>query len=134
MMNSPTYSLQLPSQFIVIPRKTSSFSPTQYQLFDTGRFHIYHFGNASEVVDCETGEVKIDFNALCLGEKFTMEFDQGIWLSNGSVQPGYVLEFSLRFSKLGDQAQQSNYPRDCESRVADTNSSEFPVSHPWRHG
>ncbi|KAJ3219238.1 hypothetical protein HK099_004771 [Clydaea vesicula] len=85
---------ECPSNFVVIERKQN---PKVY-FFKTGRFHIFHFGNISEV-KVSSDEYLLEFNAVCLGdnaiEKFNMSFDQGLWLANGSECPGHLLEFRL---------------------------------------
>ena len=80
---------------------------------------IYHFGNA---------EVKGDtilFNAVCLGPKFNMTFENKIWLSNASVSPGYMFQFTIDF--LSKKCHRSKEPDDPAS-------VEFPTVHQYRHG
>ena len=87
-------------------------SPTHQQIF--------HFGTAEM-----KGDDTITFNAVCLGPKFDMTFEKEIWLSNASVAPGNVWQFTLNLA-LGK----------CErsKRPVDPASVEFPTVHPYRHG
>ncbi|TPX30226.1 hypothetical protein SmJEL517_g06167 [Synchytrium microbalum] len=113
---------ELPSRYVCIPRDATG----KIQQLDTGRFHIYHFGNAMEEPSNakSSSEVKkITFNAVCLGEKFTMEYEKGLWLANATVQPGLLHEFSLDMKT-----------NTCTQSVGDSSNSEFPSVHPYRHG
>ncbi|ORY44294.1 carotenoid oxygenase [Rhizoclosmatium globosum] len=121
----------LPSRFVVIPRDPKK--KDQIRQFDTRRVHIYHFGNVSEKTSPD-GTVQLVFNALCLGEHFTMEFENGVWLSNASVAPGFLMEHQLTFNSNSiPPLDPTSYPKSVD-RVVESSSSEFPVSHPGRHG
>ena len=67
----------------------------------------------------------IVFNAVCLGPKFNMTFEKEIWLSNASVAPGNVYQFTLDFGS--GVCERSAQPEDSAS-------VEFPTTHPYRHG
>ncbi len=71
------------------------------------------------------GENSITFNAVCLGPKFDMTFDSEIWLSNASVAPGNVWQFTLDLA--AGKCERSKKP-------VDPASVEFPTVHPYRHG
>jgi len=84
------YYPELPSRMIVIPRDGSKGNVS---FFDIDPCMIYHHCNAWEEGD------KIHFSSVCIGEKFNMDFDQGIWLSNASVEPGLVYNFTIDLAK-----------------------------------
>ena len=67
----------------------------------------------------------IVFNAVCLGPKFNMTFEKEIWLSNGSVAPGNLYQFTLDFGS--GACERSSQPEDSAN-------VEFPTVHPYRHG
>jgi len=103
----------LPSKMILIPRDGKS----QLRFFDVEPCMIYHHCNAWEEGD------KVYFSSVCIGEKFNMDFDQGIWLSNASVEPGVLFNFTLDLTN------------NTLARVrADLCSCEFPGMHPARAG
>ena len=52
-----------------------------------------------------------------------MSFDQGIWLSNASVAPGQVYNFTIDLKT-----------KTCVREQADKASVEFPSVHPYRQG
>jgi len=81
---------------------------------------IFHFGNAELKPDHT-----IVFNAVCLGPKFNMTFEKEMWLSNASVAPGNVYQFTLDFAS--GKCKRSAKPEDPAS-------VEFPTVHPYRHG
>ncbi|KAI8810825.1 carotenoid oxygenase [Cladochytrium replicatum] len=110
------YYPDMPSQFVIIPRETAN--PT-WRLVDTDPMHIYHFGTAQEE---DKGQI-LKFNAVCLGKKFNMKFDQQLWLANATVQPGNLQDFTIDLSK-----------GVCSTTIVDRSNSEFPVTHPYRHG
>ncbi|KAJ3397585.1 hypothetical protein HDU92_006380 [Lobulomyces angularis] len=126
---------ECPSNFVVIERKQN---PKVY-FFKTGRFHIFHFGNISEV-KVSSDEYLLEFNAVCLGdnaiEKFNMSFDQGLWLANGSECPGHLLEFRLtvplKVNPKKDNGDMKLF--DCHQFLAEDSNNEFPIGHPWRNG
>ncbi len=60
-----------------------------------------------------------------MGPKFNMTFDKEIWLSNSSVAPGNVFQFTLDPST--GLCTRSKEP-------VDPASVEFPSTHPYRHG
>lgn len=121
--SSPGQLLQhyphLPSRFIVIPRHKGA-KHQEIRFMDTDPFHIFHFGIAEQ-----KGDDIITFNAVCLGPKFNMTFENEIWLSNASVAPGNVFSFTLNLATS-----------KCESSKGpvDPASVEFPTTHPYRHG
>ena len=63
--------------------------------FETEPCMIYHHINAHELDDA----TKITFSSVCLDEKFTMEFDHKIGLSNASVAPGRVWDYVIDLVK-----------------------------------
>ena len=54
-----------------------------------------------------------------------MTFDKEVWLSNSSVAPGNVYQFTLKF--VSGTCDRSAQPEDPAS-------VEFPYVHPYRHG
>ena len=80
-------------------------------------FQIFHFGTAQQVGD------QIDFTAVCLGTKFDMTFDSKIWLSNTSVSPGLVYNYTIDLTN-----------EQCTRTQVDRASVEFPTTHPYRNG
>ncbi|KAG0283132.1 hypothetical protein BGZ98_006448, partial [Dissophora globulifera] len=92
--------------------------------------HIFHFGNVQELV--EGGRVVgLDLTAVCLGKKFTMAFENKIWLSNASKAPGLFTEFKVRFA---DAIADTNKSPLVHQTVLHPASVEFPAVHPYRHG
>ena len=83
---------------------------------------IFHYGNSEQ-----KGDDIINFNAVCLGPKFNMEFENEIWLSNASVAPGQVYSFKINLAT--GKCERSAEPEDPAS-------VEFPTTHPYRsvHG
>ena len=79
---------------------------------------LFHYGNSEQ-----KGNNVINFNAVCLGPKFNMEFENEIWLSNASVAPGQV--FSFKINLATDKCERSAEPEDPAS-------VEFPTTHPYR--
>ena len=78
---------------------------------------IYHFGTAEEVGD------ELRFNYVCFDEKMTMDFIQRMWLGNTDVSPGHLFHVTLNFKQ-----------KTCQRKLIDGASSEFPTTHPYRHG
>ncbi|XP_001635106.2 apocarotenoid-15,15'-oxygenase [Nematostella vectensis] len=107
----------LPSRFVIIPRTQSRLKSQGIIQVDTDPCHIFHFGTASQDGD------KIKFCAVCLDTKFNMSFDNEVWLSNTSVSPGRMYNFTIDLPG-----------KTCTRVQADTASCEFPFSHPYRHG
>lgn len=105
----------LPSQFVVIPRNATS--DKDVICIDTGRFHIYHYGTCQQL-----SLNKLNFNCVCLDEKFNMSFEKG-WLTNSHISPGQVYNFDLDLA-----TRTSSYQK------IDTSNAEFPTSHPYRNG
>ena len=66
---------------------------------------------------------ELRFNCVCLDEKMTMAFTQGAWLSNTDVCPGHLFHVTLNLRK-----------KTCQRKLIDGASSEFPTTHPYRHG
>ena len=79
---------------------------------------IFHYGNSEQ-----KGDHVINFNAVCLGPKFNMEFENKIWLSNASVAPGLIYSFKIDLSN--NNCERSSQPEDPAS-------VEFPTTHPYR--
>ncbi|KAI1302179.1 hypothetical protein EDD11_005644 [Mortierella claussenii] len=100
--------------------------------------HIFHFGNVQEIVERDSsgsgGEcvVGLDLTAVCLGKKFTMEFENKLWLSNASKAPGLLTEFKVRFDGSGGVSKKAA-PLVYQT-VIHPASVEFPAVHPYRHG
>ncbi|KAF8923594.1 carotenoid oxygenase [Dissophora ornata] len=88
--------------------------------------HIYHFGNAQEIVESDR-VVGLDLTAVCLGKKFTMEFENKLWLSNASKAPGLLTGFKVRFENAAEAPL-------VYQTVLHPASVEFPAVHPYRHG
>ena len=88
-----------------------------WSIFDHD-MQIFHYGNSEQ-----KGDHVITFNAVCLGPKFNMEFENDIWLSNTSVAPGLVYSFKIDLS--ADKCERSTQPEDPAS-------VEFPTTHPYR--
>ena len=91
-------------------RPFPNFGPFSY-------FQIFHFGTAQQVGD------QVDFTAVCLGTKFDMTFDSKIWLSNTSVSPGLVYNYTIDLAN-----------EQCTRTQVDRASVEFPTTHPYRNG
>ncbi|KAK3827832.1 MAG: retinal pigment epithelial membrane protein-domain-containing protein [Benniella sp.] len=70
-----------------------------------------------------------NLTAVCLGKRFTMEFENKTWLSNASKAPGLFTGFQVRF---GD-ATNAMKPL-VHQTVLHPASVEFPAVHPYRHG
>jgi len=111
---SMRYYTDKPSKFVVIPRKAQSVEEVMF--IDTEPYHIYHFGTAEQVDD------ELHFNCVCLDEKFNMEF-KGMFLSNNDVSPGQLNDVRINLKS-----------KSCENLKIDRSSSEFPSTHPYRHG
>ena len=79
---------------------------------------IFHYGNSEQ-----QGAHSICFNAVCLGPKFNMEFEDEIWLSNASVAPGQI--YSFKIDLAANRCERSTHPEDSAS-------VEFPTTHPYR--
>ncbi|KAF9913948.1 hypothetical protein BX616_009265 [Lobosporangium transversale] len=101
--------------------------------------HIFHFGNVQEIVE-DDRVVGLDLTAVCLGKKFTMKFENNLWLSNASKAPGLLMGFKVRFSDINDAGSttpvtgnNSNGPLVYQT-VLHPASVEFPAVHPYRHG
>ncbi|KAF9970848.1 hypothetical protein BGZ73_006298 [Actinomortierella ambigua] len=92
--------------------------------------HIFHFGNVLERI--ENGRLTgLDLQAVCLGKKFTMEFENKLTLSNASKAPGLWTSFEVRFNGLKIDA---NTKPHVTQRILHEASVEFPTIHPYRHG
>jgi all-trans-8'-apo-beta-carotenal 15,15'-oxygenase len=71
----------------------------------------------------------IHITSVCFDENFTMEFEDKVGLSNGSVCPGRVIDFDLDLTQMQARHMQAD---DC--------SCEFPTIHTglngknWRFG
>lgn len=129
-LSSPGESMQyypdMPSRFVFIPRvavpaagveRTVSAAPDSIVQLDTEPCHIFHFGNV-----LDRGDGRIDFEAVCLGENFNMEFQHKVWLSNAGAAPGLLHHYAadLRAGTL-------------RRWQTDSASCEFPSVHPQRH-
>ncbi|KAF9362875.1 hypothetical protein BGX34_005354 [Mortierella sp. NVP85] len=90
--------------------------------------HIYHFGNVQEIVE-NNRVVGLDLTAVCLGKRFTMEFENKTWLSNASKAPGLFTGFQVRFGDATNALKPLVY-----QTVLHPASVEFPAVHPYRHG
>eukprot|EP01087_Luapelamoeba_hula_P012811 TRINITY_DN3615_c0_g1_i1.p1 TRINITY_DN3615_c0_g1~~TRINITY_DN3615_c0_g1_i1.p1 ORF type:complete len:606 (+),score=93.57 TRINITY_DN3615_c0_g1_i1:69-1886(+) len=103
----------LPCRVIVIPREEGR----EIRHLDTEPTMVYHHLNAYEQDD------KIFFTSVCIGTKFNMEFEDGVSLSNSSVAPGLVYNYTVDLTQ------------NTVTRVkADFTSCEFPSIHPLRNG
>ncbi|KAG0268375.1 hypothetical protein DFQ27_006867 [Actinomortierella ambigua] len=92
--------------------------------------HIFHFGNVLERI--ENGRLTgLDLQAVCLGKKFTMEFENKLTLSNATKAPGLWTSFEVRFD--GPRIDANTKPRVTQ-RILHASSVEFPTIHPYRHG
>lgn len=101
-------------------RYPKGVAPPRIHRLDTAPCHIYHFGRCHESKEGS----RIEFDAVCLGPKFTMEWQYKLWLSNSSDAPGMLHNFEVDLS--GDHPT-------LKRRVADSCSCEFPAIHPYRH-
>jgi all-trans-8'-apo-beta-carotenal 15,15'-oxygenase len=90
--------------------------------------HIFHFGNVQEIVSGNQ-VVGLDLTAVCIGKKFTMEFENKTWLSNASKAPGLLTEFKVKFGE-----DLKNKKPWISQKVLNQASVEFPAVHPYRHG
>jgi len=112
------YYPEVPSRMIIIPRDGKS----QPRFFETEPCMIYHHCNAWEEGN------QVHFSSVCIGEKFNMDFEQGMWLSNASAAPGVVHNFTADLTR-GTLVRTK----------ADFCSCEFPSVHPeiagkrWRY-
>mmetsp|Transcript_125405 Transcript_125405/g.316023 ORF Transcript_125405/g.316023 Transcript_125405/m.316023 type:complete len:923 (+) Transcript_125405:83-2851(+) len=104
---------ELPCRLLLIPRKGGE--PILVDLPEP--CHVYHFGHAVE----RNGLLEVDFVAL--GANFNMEFQHGLWLSNGEDQPGLLVTARIDLATS----------RCISYRQADACSCEFPAVHPGRH-
>ena len=78
---------------------------------------IFHFA---------TGEQQgstVQFSAVCLDTNMDMTFDSEVWLSNTSVAPGRMFNYTIDLNS-----------QTCSRVQADSASVEFPSTHPYRHG
>ncbi|CAO3566857.1 unnamed protein product [Mortierella alpina] len=100
--------------------------------------HIFHFGNVQELTE-QGRVVGLDLTAVCLGKKFTMEFENKSWLSNASKAPGLLTGFKVRFgdsvasNAAGAAAGDAMKPL-VHQTILHPASVEFPAIHPYRHG
>ncbi|PRP77833.1 hypothetical protein PROFUN_14152 [Planoprotostelium fungivorum] len=114
------YYPNVPCRIIVIPRNKESSEEIRY--LDIPPCHIYHHINAYEV----DGHIKL--SSVCIGENFNMKFDQKVWLSNFSEEPGHVYNFDI---DLGSNT--------IKRELVDESACEFPTHHPdidgrdWRY-
>jgi len=105
----------VPSGFIVIPRDLDANKNIRF--FESEPCMIYHHVNGFEEGD------KIHFSSCCLGKKFKMGFDRQYFLSNTSVAPGHIFNYTI------DLANDTIFRAQ-----ADFASCEFPTCHPEKMG
>jgi all-trans-8'-apo-beta-carotenal 15,15'-oxygenase len=117
------YNPDMPSRFLVIARDKNCNPLERIRQFDIPPCHIYHHLNGFE----DHGHIHI--TSVCFDENFTMEFEDKVGLSNGSVCPGRVIDFDLDLTQMQARHMQAD---DC--------SCEFPTIHTglngknWRFG
>jgi len=114
---SMRYYPERPCQIVLVERQPKG--TPRVILLPTEPCHIYHFGTCHESADGRT----LSFSAVTLGERFTMEWQHKLWLSNSSEEPGILHNFKVDLS--GEPS--------LKRTVADPCSCEFPVIHPYRH-
>ena len=107
-------------QIVLIERYPKDEANRRIIKLDTDPCHIYHYGTCHESVDGQ----KIKFNAVCLGRKFTMEWQYKLWLSNSSDAPGLLNDFEIDLS--GPDPSMTR-------KISDRCSCEFPAIHPYKH-
>jgi len=105
------YYPNVPCRIIVIPRASNTTEPVRF--LDIPPCHVYHHINAFET------EGHIKMSSVCIGEKFNMKFDQKVWLSNFSEEPGHVYNFDIDLSR-----------NKITREISDKSSCEFPTHHP----
>eukprot|EP00735_Rhodelphis_limneticus_P012532 TRINITY_DN581_c0_g1::TRINITY_DN581_c0_g1_i1::g.10395::m.10395 TRINITY_DN581_c0_g1::TRINITY_DN581_c0_g1_i1::g.10395 ORF type:complete len:577 (+),score=107.49,sp/P74334/ACOX_SYNY3/32.66/3e-85,RPE65/PF03055.10/6.7e-119 TRINITY_DN581_c0_g1_i1:69-1733(+) len=112
------YYSDLPSEFVLIPRKRGTTSQ-DIRHVKTDPFHIFHFGNSHESGNGD----KLVFTAVCLEPPFDMEFEDKVWLSNFSKAPGFLNRFEIDLKS-----------NKCDREMVDRAKCEFPFTHPYRDG
>eukprot|EP00794_Sanderia_malayensis_P020118 gene20118-22089_t len=109
------YFKDQPSKLVLVPRDPAR--KDQIVTVNTGAYHMYHYGTAEQIGNC------VQFVAPCYEEKFKMDFENGMWLSNASVAPGKLRQFTINIDE-----------KTCVDKVVDEASCEFISIHPYRHG
>jgi all-trans-8'-apo-beta-carotenal 15,15'-oxygenase len=108
------YYEHLPCRLVFIPR--GGGDPIMIDL--PKPVHVYHFGNVRE-----DAKGHIDVDLVGLGKDFNMEFQHGLWLSNGEEEPGILYTVRVDISSRKCLAMQQ----------LDSCSCEFPAVHPGMH-
>jgi len=119
---SMRYYPELPSRIVLIERYPAAGAERRIVQLDTEPCHIYHYGHCHE--DSAAGT--LHFTAVCLGKKFTMEWQHKLWLSNAADEPGMLYDFKAGGLQPGGTPAMSR-------ELADQCSCEFPCVHPYRH-
>ncbi|KAF9360950.1 hypothetical protein BGX26_006944 [Mortierella sp. AD094] len=134
------YYDHLPCRLVIIARTPQAantiFGGRQWIVADIPEpCHIFHFGNVQEIVEGDR-VVGLDLTAVCLGKKFTMEFENKIWLSNASKAPGLLTSFNVRFGDTKNATNNEILTKipHVHQTVLHPASVEFPAVHPYRHG
>ena len=106
----------MPCRLVIIDRVTGKLV-AQPDLAE--KCHIYHFGNVWEE---GTGKDKLVVQAACLPAKFTMEFQERLWLTNGLDAPSqyFTMKVNLKEQTVAMQ-------------LSEGASCEFPTIHPALH-
>ena len=114
------FNPKLPSQFVLIERNPATPSSRRIIRLDTEPCHIFHFANCREGPDG-----KISFEACCLPEKFTMEWQHHAFLANTADAPGVMFGYQVDPNK--SLISRKNLPG------LETTGCEFPTTNPFRN-
>merc|ERR1712137_1449479 len=130
----------MPCNIVLIER--SKEHPKVIQFQDIAPCHIYHFCYCSEISSSQSSRDdatdggdnmaatidKIEFNACCLPEGFTMyDREKQVWLANSNDAPGELWDYQLDLRSQTLTRQRTVQKEGCMF------AGEFPTLHPFRH-
>lgn len=112
----------LPCRLVVVSRATGKVVTVRDM---AEKVHIYHFGNAWEEAGAAGGDpTAVHLEAACFPAKFTMRWQEKLWLTNANDAPAMYFRMVLDLAAPAKAVSMAL----CEAA-----SCEFPTIHPDLH-